>query len=293
MSKFDNLNLIRSSSRPTGKALAYELFPDLCEFKGDRLYGEDSAIVCGIGTLFDMPITVVAQNKGSDFEERVENNFGMAHPEGYRKAERMFKQAEKFGRPIVTIVDTAGAYPGIESEERGQASAIASCLSLFLRFFLPSFFPSLIFFHSYASFITKVFPYPLTFNLPSTLPSFLFSFLLSFLTLSFSFFIFLPFCIFFPSQASFLSRVTVVLCSLPSSFSACLPLALLSFLLPPFTARPRSPYIRDYVGYPSLPQRGDKNGLSGCLLHHDGGGTRRSERKVRGIGKEGGKGRKE
>lgn len=128
MSKIENLNLIRSESRPTGKALAYELFPDLIELKGDRLYGEDSAIVCGIGTLFDTPITVVAQNKGSNFEERVENNFGMAHPEGYRKAERMFKQAEKFGRPIVTIVDTAGAYPGIESEERGQASAIASCL---------------------------------------------------------------------------------------------------------------------------------------------------------------------
>lgn len=128
MSKIENLNLIRSESRPTGKELAYELFPDLVEFQGDRLYGEDSAIVCGIGTLFDLPVTVVAQNKGSNFEQRVANNFGMAHPEGYRKAERMFKQAEKFGRPIVTIVDTAGAYPGIESEERGQASAIASCL---------------------------------------------------------------------------------------------------------------------------------------------------------------------
>lgn len=128
VNKLDNLNLIRSEARPTGKALAYELFPDLIELKGDRFYGEDSAIVCGIATLFDVPITVVAQNKGENFEERVKNNFGMAHPEGYRKAERMFKQAEKFGRPIVTIVDTAGAYPGIESEERGQASAIASCL---------------------------------------------------------------------------------------------------------------------------------------------------------------------
>lgn len=128
MNKMDTINLIRSESRPTGKQLAYELFPDLIELKGDRYYGEDSAIVCGIATLFDMPVTVVAQNKGENFEQRVKNNFGMAHPEGYRKAERMFKQAEKFGRPIITIVDTAGAYPGIESEERGQASSIANCL---------------------------------------------------------------------------------------------------------------------------------------------------------------------
>lgn len=128
MNKMDNINLVRSEARPTGKQLAYELFPDLIELKGDRFYGEDSAIVCGIATLFDTPVTVVAQNKGEDLKERVKNNFGMAHPEGYRKAERMFKQAEKFGRPIITIVDTSGAYPGIESEERGQASAIASCL---------------------------------------------------------------------------------------------------------------------------------------------------------------------
>lgn len=128
MNKMENLNLIRSEKRPTGKQLAYELFPDLTELKGDRFYGEDGAIVCGIATLFDKPVTVVAQNKGSNFEERVENNFGMAHPEGYRKAKRMFLQAEKFKRPIITIVDTSGAYPGIESEERGQASSIADCL---------------------------------------------------------------------------------------------------------------------------------------------------------------------
>ncbi len=128
MNKMENLQLIRSEERPTGKALAYELFPDLIEFQGDRLFGEDSAIVGGIATLFDMPVTVVAHNKGADFKERIANNFGMAHPEGYRKAERLYKQADKFGRPIVTIVDTSGAYPGVESEERGQASAIASCL---------------------------------------------------------------------------------------------------------------------------------------------------------------------
>ncbi len=128
MNKFTNLNLIRSEGRITGKQLVLDLFPDFEEMKGDRLYGEDSAIFCGVATLFDMPITVIAQNKGANFEERVKNNFGMAHPEGYRKAERMFKQAEKFKRPIITIVDTAGAYPGIESEERGQASSIASCL---------------------------------------------------------------------------------------------------------------------------------------------------------------------
>lgn len=128
MSKIENLNLIRSESRLTGKQLVLELFPDIVELKGDRLYGEDSAIFGGIATLFDTPVTVIAQNKGTNFEERIANNFGMAHPEGYRKAERLMKQAEKFGRPIITIVDTTGAYPGIESEERGQASAIASCL---------------------------------------------------------------------------------------------------------------------------------------------------------------------
>ncbi len=128
MNKFESLNQIRSESRITGKQLVLDLFPDFEQLKGDRLYGEDSAIFCGIATLFGTPITVVAQNKGSNFEERVENNFGMAHPEGYRKAERMFKLAEKFKRPIITIVDTAGAYPGIESEERGQASSIANCL---------------------------------------------------------------------------------------------------------------------------------------------------------------------
>lgn len=128
MSKMNNLNLIRSEGRLTGKELVEALFPDFTELHGDRLYGDDSAIVCGIATLLGKPVTVVAQNKGTNFEERVANNFGMAHPEGYRKAERMFKLAEKFKRPIITIVDTAGAYPGIESEERGQASSIANCL---------------------------------------------------------------------------------------------------------------------------------------------------------------------
>lgn len=128
MTKIEKLKMIRSEGRLTGYQLVNDLFPDFTELHGDRLYGDDRAIICGLATLFDMPVTIVAQNKGASFEERIENNFGMAHPEGYRKAERMFKQAEKFKRPIITIVDTAGAYPGIESEERGQASSIASSL---------------------------------------------------------------------------------------------------------------------------------------------------------------------
>ncbi len=128
MSKINNLEAIRSESRITGKQLAYSLFPDLIELHGDRLYGDDSAIICGVATLLGTPVTVIAQNKGENLEERIANNFGMAHPEGYRKAERMCMLAEKFKRPIITIVDTAGAYPGIESEERGQASSIANCL---------------------------------------------------------------------------------------------------------------------------------------------------------------------
>lgn len=118
----------RDPERPVGKHYIDALFTDFIELHGDRLYGDDSAIVCGIGMLNDMPVTVIAQHKGSTLEERMEQNFGMAHPEGYRKALRLMKQAEKFNRPVVCIIDTNGAYPGIGAEERGQATAIAQNL---------------------------------------------------------------------------------------------------------------------------------------------------------------------
>lgn len=95
---------------------------------GDRYYGDDKAIISGIGIFHDIPVTIIAQAKGKTTEENIERNFGMSNPEGYRKAIRLAKQAEKFNRPIITFVDTAGAYPGKDAEERGQAEAIAKCL---------------------------------------------------------------------------------------------------------------------------------------------------------------------
>ena len=122
------VQIARDPERPVGKHYIEALFTDFIELHGDRLYGDDSAIVSGIAMLDDMPVTVIAQHKGSTLEERMEQNFGMAHPEGYRKSLRLMKQAEKFGRPVVCIIDTNGAYPGIGAEERGQATAIAQNL---------------------------------------------------------------------------------------------------------------------------------------------------------------------
>ncbi len=118
----------RNPERPVGRHYIQELFTDFVELHGDRLYGDDKAIVSGIAWLDDMPVTVIAQHKGSTLEERMAQNFGMAHPEGYRKSLRLMKQAEKFNRPVVCIIDTNGAYPGIGAEERGQATAIAQNL---------------------------------------------------------------------------------------------------------------------------------------------------------------------
>ena len=118
----------RDPERPVGRHYIEAMFTDFIEFHGDRLFGDDKAIVAGIGRLKDIPVTVIAQHKGSTLEERMEQNFGMAHPEGYRKSLRLMKQAEKFGRPVICIIDTNGAYPGIGAEERGQAMAIAQNL---------------------------------------------------------------------------------------------------------------------------------------------------------------------
>ena len=118
----------RNPERPVGRHYIEAMFDSFIEFHGDRLFGDDKAIVGGIGMLRDIPVTVIAQHKGSTLEERMAHNFGMAHPEGYRKSLRLMKQAEKFGRPVVCIIDTNGAYPGIGAEERGQATAIASNL---------------------------------------------------------------------------------------------------------------------------------------------------------------------
>lgn len=125
---YDRLKTARNTARPTGRAYVHELFRDRMDLCGDRRFGEDPAILSGIGTLQGRPVTYIAIDKGVDLDSRMSNHFGCPMPEGYRKALRLMKQAEKFHRPVVCFVDTAGAYCGLGAEERGQASAIAANL---------------------------------------------------------------------------------------------------------------------------------------------------------------------
>ncbi len=125
---FERVKLARDSKRPTGLDYIKNIFKDFVEFHGDRRYADDHAIVGGIAKLNNIPVTVIAIEKGHTAKERIYRNFGMPQPEGYRKALRLMKQAEKFGRPIVCFVDTSGAYCGIGAEERGQGQAISENL---------------------------------------------------------------------------------------------------------------------------------------------------------------------
>ena len=122
---WDRVMLARKMERP--KALDYinEIFEDFIELHGDRNFGDDKAIIGGIAVLEGEPVTVIGEQKGKKAKENMERNFGMPNPEGYRKALRLMKQAEKFNRPIITFIDTPGAYPGMGAEERGQGEAIA------------------------------------------------------------------------------------------------------------------------------------------------------------------------
>ena len=113
------------------------LFDDFVELKGDGITGEDSAILGGIAFYHGLPVTVIGHKKGATTEENIDCNFGMASPEGYRKAARLMKQAEKFNRPVITIVDTPGAYPGLMAEANGQANAIAENLALMISLKVP------------------------------------------------------------------------------------------------------------------------------------------------------------
>ena len=115
----------RAKERPSGSVYIRSLFTDVVEMHGDRYFGDDKAILAGIASFEGKPVTVIAQEKGNSTKENIAHNFGMASPEGYRKALRMMKQAEKFGRPVICFVDTPGAFCGIEAEERGQGEAIA------------------------------------------------------------------------------------------------------------------------------------------------------------------------
>ena len=128
LSAWDTVLISRSEDRLISSDYIEELFDGFIELHGDRDFGDDGAIIGGIATWHGMPVTVIAQEKGKSTKENLKRNFGMPNPEGYRKALRLMKQAEKFGRPIICFVDTPGAFPGIEAEERGQGEAIARSL---------------------------------------------------------------------------------------------------------------------------------------------------------------------
>src|SRR5690625_4300831 len=125
LTSWHRVQIARHPGRPTTLDYIERLFTDFIEFHGDRYYGDDEAIVAGIASYKGSPITVVGHQRGKNTKENIRRNFGMPHPEGYRKAIRHMKQAEKFNRPIVTFIDTKGAEPGREAEERGQSEAIA------------------------------------------------------------------------------------------------------------------------------------------------------------------------
>ncbi len=129
--------MARDAKRPNIDEYINHLFTDFVELCGDRQYKEDSSILGGIALYRGVPVTVIGHRKGKTLEENIKYNFGMPNPAGYRKAQRLMKQAQKFNRPIITFVDTPGAYPGMEAEEHGQGEAIAECLSLLSSLTVP------------------------------------------------------------------------------------------------------------------------------------------------------------
>ena len=140
MSRFtpaEKVKLARNPARPGTADFIGALFTGFFAQRGDRLCGEDASILGGIARFHGRPVTVIGHRKGKNLEENLRCNFGMPSPEGYRKAQRLMRQAEKFGRPIITFVDTPGAYPGREAEERGQGEAIAQCLALMSALTVP------------------------------------------------------------------------------------------------------------------------------------------------------------
>jgi acetyl-CoA carboxylase carboxyl transferase subunit alpha len=127
LSAWQKSGVARHESRPHTLDYIKEIFTDFCPLAGDRLFAEDKAIIGGFAKLNGRTVMVIGHEKGHDTESRLVHNFGMAKPEGYRKAIRLMKLAEQFNIPIITLIDTAGAYPGIDAEERGQGEAIATC----------------------------------------------------------------------------------------------------------------------------------------------------------------------
>lgn len=137
MKAMDFVHAARAKDRCSSLDFIRNIFTEFIELHGDRRYGDDRAIIGGIAWLDHQPVTVIGIEKGKDTKERILRNFGSAHPEGYRKALRLMKQAEKFGRPVICFVDTSGAYCGIGAEERGQGQAIAENLMEMMQLTVP------------------------------------------------------------------------------------------------------------------------------------------------------------
>lgn len=129
--------LARHPKRPYSKDYISQIFTDFDELHGDRAYSDDQAVIGGIARIDDRPVMVIGQQKGRDTKEKIKRNFGMLHPEGYRKVKRLFELAEKFNLPIITLIDTPGAYPGIDAEARGQSEAIARNLFVMAKLNTP------------------------------------------------------------------------------------------------------------------------------------------------------------
>ena len=125
LTAWQRTQLARHPKRPHTRDLIKLLFEDFVELHGDRLYGDDAAVVGGLARFEEQGVVVIGHQKGRDTREKIARNFGMPHPEGYRKALRLMHMAQKFAKPVITFIDTPGAYPGLGAEERGQAEAIA------------------------------------------------------------------------------------------------------------------------------------------------------------------------
>ena len=137
LSPWQKTQVARHPDRPHALDYIRTLIEDFMPLAGDRAFGEDSAVVGGLGRFQGRSVMVIGLEKGRDTETRLKHNFGMARPEGYRKARRLMELADKFGIPVITLVDTAGAYPGVDAEERGQAEAIARCIDCCLALRVP------------------------------------------------------------------------------------------------------------------------------------------------------------
>jgi acetyl-CoA carboxylase carboxyl transferase subunit alpha len=131
------VELARHVDRPTTLDYATRIFDEFFELHGDRSFADDPALVGGVALLAGRPVTFIGHQKGRNMKENLKRNFGMAHPEGYRKAQRLARQAEKFGRPLLSFIDTPGAFPGVAAEERGISQAIAETMKLFADLRVP------------------------------------------------------------------------------------------------------------------------------------------------------------